>query len=137
MREARLPPSAGVAVNALLGRMEGTQGLVAQMLYSTGMRLMECVRLRVEDVEVERAEIVERDGKGAQDRVTTLPQSVIAPLREHLAHRCAVNGVICSRLPKPATPHTLRHSLATHLLQGATTSAPCRNSSVTRMWPPR
>lgn len=81
MREARLPPSAGVAVNALLGRMEGTQGLVAQMLYSTGMRLMECVRLRVEDVEVERTEIAVRDGKGAQDRVTTLPQSVIALLR--------------------------------------------------------
>ena len=70
--------------------MEGTHELMAQMLYGTGMRLMECVRFRVKDVEFERAEIVVRDGKGAKDHVTMLPQSVIAPLRGHLEHRRAV-----------------------------------------------
>ncbi len=182
-RPARLPVVLTRGeVNAVLARMEGTHGLMAQMLYGTGMRLMECVRLRVKDVEFERAEIVVRDGKGAKDRVTMLPQSVIVPLRAHLAHRRVVyeddlrrgkasvylpdalerkypnaasewgwqyvfvagsysvdprsgaerrhhmdekllqramkKAVQAAGLAKPATPHTLRHSFATHLLQG-------------------
>ncbi len=69
------------------GAWMGTHGLMARLLYGTGMRLMECVRLRVKDVDFERAEILVRDGKGAKDRVTMLPQSLMAPLREHLQRR--------------------------------------------------
>ena len=57
-------------VRAVLDRMTGVYGLMASILYGTGMRLMECVRLRVKDVEFERGEILIRDGKGAKDRVT-------------------------------------------------------------------
>jgi integrase len=74
-------------VGALLDRMSGLHGLMARLLFGTGMRLTECVRLRVKDVDFERAEIVVRDGKGAKDRVTMLPQSLIPPLQDHLRWR--------------------------------------------------
>lgn len=74
-------------VRAVLGKMEGVYGLLARLLYGTGMRLMEVIRLRVKDVEFTRGEIVVRDGKGAKDRVTMLPESVKADLRTHLAWR--------------------------------------------------
>lgn len=60
-------------VAAVLDRMSGVHGLMARLLYGTGMRLMDCVRLRVKDVDFERAEILVRDGKGGKDRVTMLP----------------------------------------------------------------
>ena len=71
-------------VRTLLGQMEGGMALVAQVLYGTGMRLMEGLRLRVKDVEFERREIVVRDGKGGKDRVTMLPDCLVEPLRKHL-----------------------------------------------------
>lgn len=71
-------------VRCLLGQMSGVTGLVAQLLYGTGMRLMEVLRLRVKDLEFERREIVIRDGKGGKDRVTVLPDSLLEPLRRHL-----------------------------------------------------
>ena len=71
-------------VRTLLGQLEGTLGLVARLLYGTGMRLMECVRVRVKDLEFERREIIIRDGKGAKDRVTVLPDSLLPALRNHL-----------------------------------------------------
>ena len=73
-----------VEVQRLLARLDGSHGLMARMLYGTGMRLMECVRLRVKDVNFERNEIIVRDGKGGKDRVTMLPASLVEPLREHL-----------------------------------------------------
>jgi len=73
-----------VEVQRLLARLDGSHGLMARMLYGTGMRLMECVRLRVKDVDFERNEILVRDGKGGKDRVTMLPASLAVPLREHL-----------------------------------------------------
>jgi integron integrase len=58
--------------------------LMAQLLYGSGLRLMECVRLRVKDVDFERGAIVVRDGKGQKDRITMLPRAADAPLRRHL-----------------------------------------------------
>jgi len=168
-------------VSGVLDRMQGLHGLMARLLYGTGMRLMECVRLRVKDVDFERAEIVVRDGKGAKDRVTMLPQSLLQPLQDHLRwrrklfeddknqgkaavympdaldrkypnaatewawqyvfpaagfsidprsnaerrhhidekalQRAVKKAVQAGGLSKPATPHTFRHSFATHLLQ--------------------
>jgi integron integrase len=76
-------------VRRLLGEMSGVQGLMATLLYGTGMRLMEGLRLRVKDIEFERREIVVRDGKGAKDRVTVLPENLILPLQEQLSRRRA------------------------------------------------
>ncbi|MGA9961783.1 MAG: integron integrase [Azonexus sp.] len=168
-------------VTAILDRMTGVHGLMARLLYGTGMRLMECVRLRVKDVDFERAEIVLRDGKGAKDRITMLPQALVGPLQDHLRwrrqlfeddkakgraavylpdalgkkypnaavdwpwqyifpsgsysidprsgeerrhhidekllQRAVKKAVQASGVVKLATPHTFRHSFATHLLQ--------------------
>lgn len=71
-------------VRTLLDQMEGGMALVARVLYGTGMRLMEGLRLRVKDVEFERRELVVRDGKGGKDRVTMLPDCLVEPLRKHL-----------------------------------------------------
>lgn len=165
----------------VLARFDGTLWLMAALLYGTGLRLMECVRLRVKDVDFELGEITVREGKGFKDRVTMLPQSLTEPLRQHLekvrrlheadlaagygevylpyalarkhpntGREWAWQYVFPSRglskdprsgairrhhadeealqramkkavkdvgITKPATPHTLRHSFATHLLQ--------------------
>ena len=66
--------------------LSGTQRLMAKLLYGSGLRLMECLRLRVKDLDFAQRQIVVRDGKGMEDRVTMLPESLILPLQEHLAH---------------------------------------------------
>ncbi len=68
-------------VRALLARLDGTKWLAASLLYSTGMRLLEGLRLRVKDVDFERREITVRDGKGAKDRRTMLSERLLEPLR--------------------------------------------------------
>jgi integron integrase len=72
-------------VQAVLAGMEGTTALLARLLYGTGMRLMEGMRLRVKDVDFSRAVIVVREGKGDKDRVVMLPRSLVGALQEHLA----------------------------------------------------
>jgi len=72
-------------VSRLLDNLLGRPWLMASLLYGTGMRLMECVRLRVKDVDFERRTIVIRDGKGGKDRVTMLPDSLRDPLRHQVA----------------------------------------------------
>lgn len=72
-------------VESVLSHMSGTHGLIARLLYGTGMRLMECMMLRIKDVDFERREITVREGKGGKDRITVLPLTLIAPLRDQLA----------------------------------------------------
>lgn len=74
-------------VNAILSRMSGTTGLMARILYGSGLRLMECVTLRVKDIDLAQHQIIVRDGKGEKDRVTMLPTSLETLLREHLTWR--------------------------------------------------
>jgi integron integrase len=69
----------------VIGAMSGVNQLMARLLYGSGLRLMECLRLRVKDVDFEQRAITVRDGKGGKDRFTILPESVIPPLRDHLA----------------------------------------------------
>jgi integron integrase len=84
-RPARLPVVLSKAeVQRLLERMEGTAQLICRLLYGTGMRLMEGMRLRVKDVDFERGQILIRDGKGEKDRVTMLPNRLKAELQTHL-----------------------------------------------------
>jgi integron integrase len=74
-------------VRTVLNLMEGTHQLMAQLLYGSGMRLMECVQLRVKDLDFAQRQIVIRDAKGQKDRVTMLPDSLRPPLQAHWVRR--------------------------------------------------
>jgi integron integrase len=73
-------------VRRVLAALTGTHQLMAQLLYGSGLRLMECVRLRVKDLDFGQRQLVVRDGKGAKDRRTMLPERLIAPLQAQLDH---------------------------------------------------
>jgi integron integrase len=72
-------------VRSLLARLDGTPWLIASLLYGSGLRLMEGMRLRVKDLALERGELIVREGKGGKDRVTMLPAALVTPVRAHLA----------------------------------------------------
>ena len=72
-------------VRELLAAMTGTYQLMARLLYGTGMRLLELLRLRVKDVDFARGQIIVRAGKGGKDRMTILPEKLREPLQQHLA----------------------------------------------------
>lgn len=76
-------------IERLFPHLEGVHKLIAGLLYGSGLRLLECLRLRIQDIEFERSQIVVRNGKGAKDRVTMLPQPLIQPIRTQmeLAHQ--------------------------------------------------
>lgn len=65
--------------------MTGITQLMAKLLYGSGLRALECARLRVKDVDFAQHQILVRDGKGEKDRITMLPENVVVPLQEHLA----------------------------------------------------
>jgi integron integrase len=71
-------------VRAVRERLEGDPALVVGLLYGSGLRLMEALRLRVKDLDFDRRELTVRDGKGGKDRLTLLPQSLVAGLKDHL-----------------------------------------------------
>ena len=168
-------------VRRLLGAMTGTPHLVARLIYGTGMRVLEALRLRVKDLDFQSSEVTVRAGKGNKDRATPLPRVLAGALRhhlervralhdrdlaegfgrvwmpdalarkyphadrswgwqwvfpsaqrsvdprsgielrhhlgEHLVQRAVQGAARSTGIARPATPHTLRHSFATHLLQ--------------------
>jgi integron integrase len=71
-------------VRAVLAHLDGQHWMMASLLYGAGLRLMECIRLRVKDVDFTYRQILVRDGKGQKDRVSMLPQAMAEPLRQHL-----------------------------------------------------
>jgi integron integrase len=72
-------------VNQVLSGMQGLHQLMACLLYGCGLRLMECLRLRVKDIDFEQSQIIVREGKGEKDRLTMLPASLVQPLKAQIA----------------------------------------------------
>jgi len=92
----------------LLAVMEGRTWLMASLLYGTGMRLMECLRLRVKDVDFARNEILVRDGKGGKDRRTMLPRSLVEPLQREIERSLRLHAVdLAAGFGATRLPHAL------------------------------
>jgi integron integrase len=96
-------------VAAILAQLRGVFWLMASLMYGTGLRLLECLSLRIKDVDFHRNEITVRDGKGLKDRVTLLPTKLRDPLRAHIAR---VQRVHLADLRRGRGSVTLPHALA-------------------------
>lgn len=93
---AKKPPRLPVVltreeVRMLLSRLGQQNWLMASLLYGSGLRLKECLRLRVKDIDFDYKQIVVRDGKGEKNRVTMLPASLLEPLRKHLGYVSSIH----------------------------------------------
>jgi integron integrase len=89
VERAKKPPKLPVVlsrgeVKQIFAHLHGMPKLMAGLLYGSGLRLMECVRLRIKDIDFELVQITVRDAKGGKDRVTMLPLNLSEPLRRHL-----------------------------------------------------
>jgi integron integrase len=86
-RPERLPVVLSIdEVRAIIDRMTGTHQLLVELMYGTGLRVLECCRIRVKDVDFARHQILVRDGKGEKDRAVPLPQRIVERLREQITH---------------------------------------------------
>jgi integrase len=90
LRRGRVPTTLPVVLTTdevarVLGFLRGTHRLVGLLLYGSGLRVTECLMLRVKDLDLERGELTVRRGKGGKDRVTVIPETARGPLREHVA----------------------------------------------------
>jgi len=95
-------------VRRLLAAMHGRPWLLASLLYGSGMRIMECLRLRVKDVDFARNEITVRNGKGGKDRRTVLPRSLVEPLQREIERtRILHEGDLAAGFGKVFLPHAL------------------------------
>ena len=95
-------------VQRLLSQMDGRRWLLASLLYGTGMRLMECLRLRVKDVDFARNEITVRDGKGGKDRRTVLPKSLVESLLREVERARALHAAdLAAGFGAAPLPHAL------------------------------
>lgn len=95
-RKSFLPTVLSVnEVRSILDQMSGTTRLMAELMYGTGMRVNECVQLRIKDVDFDMRTIVVRQGKGGKDRTTLLPEKLVSPLRQHLVKVMALHKEDC------------------------------------------
>ena len=106
---ARLPSVLSQSeVARLLSHTTGTPGLLLALLYGTGMRLMEALRLRVKDVDIERRMITIREGKGGKDRTTMLPDSLAGLIQQQLAQRRKLHDIdLAAGMADVELPHAL------------------------------
>ena len=95
-------------VAGILAQMAGLPALLAHLLYGTGMRLMEAMRLRIKDIDFERHVIIVRDAKGGKDRVVMLPRSLAPALRRQMLAQCAGCG------EQRLVPHSCGHRSCPH-----------------------
>lgn len=95
-------------VRRVLGELRGVYALVGRLLYGSGLRLLEALHLRVKDLDLERQTLVVRNGKGAKDRVSIIPASLVGPLREQLARvREAHSEALAHGFGGVELPHSL------------------------------
>jgi integrase len=106
-------------VKKILGRLAGTPWLTAMLLYGAGMRVMECCRLRVKDIDFSQNEILIRADKGDKDRHTMLPASIKQPLLRHLqAVKRQHDHDLEKRLGRVALPNPWRENIPTRVRSG-------------------
>ncbi len=108
-RQARLPVVlTEEEVKRLLAQLDGTVWLMASLLYGAGLRQIECLTLRVKDIDFAYRQMIVRDGKGAKDRVTMLPDNLAEPLRAHLGRvRELHNADLAAGYGEVWLPHAL------------------------------